>query len=486
MIAVLPVSEARFLRDMTVYVTVFMELLIFAALFILIYILIKVLIVENIHKINKALARITNGNLDVVVDVRTNEEFSSLSDDINSTVETLKHYIDEAAARIDEELEFAKTIQTSALPSVFPPYPNRDEFEIWAEMTPAKEVGGDFYDFYLIGENRLAFIIADVSGKGIPAAMFMMTAKTLIKSLAETGLDADEIFTRANEKLCENNEAGMFVTAWMGILDLNTGIVTFANAGHNPPILRHSDGRTEYIKARSGFILAGMEGTRYRKNELQLTPGDALYLYTDGVTEAADANEMMYGEERLNKLLIELSNVGAEKICKSVKRDVDRFVNGAAQSDDMTMLCLELKSTMQSEEAKVNELTVTAVSENIEKVTDFVEEKLENTDCPLKAKTQLNIAVDEIFGNIVHYAYKNEVGSTTVRAEVTSDAVVLTFIDSGERYNPLESKDPDITLPAEEREIGGLGIYIVKQTMDEVTYEYKDGNNILKIKKCIK
>jgi anti-sigma regulatory factor (Ser/Thr protein kinase) len=141
---------------------------------------------------------------------------------------------------------------------------------------------------------------------------------------------------------------------------------------------------------------------------------------------------------------------------------------------------------MQSEEAKVNELTVTAVSENIEKVTDFVEEKLENTDCPLKAKTQLNIAVDEIFGNIVHYAYKNEVGSTTVRAEVTSDAVVLTFIDSGERYNPLESKDPDITLPAEEREIGGLGIYIVKQTMDEVTYEYKDGNNILKIKKCIK
>lgn len=351
-IAVIPANEALFSRSISVYVTMFMEMLIFAALFILIYILIKRLIVDNIRKINKSLAQITNGNLDVTVDVRTNEEFSSLSDDINSTVAALKHYIDEAAARIDKELEYARAIQLSALPSVFPPYPNRSEFEIWAEMSAAKEVGGDFYDFYLIGDNRLAFIIADVSGKGIPAAMFMMTAKTLIKSLAETGIEVDEIFTKANQKLCENNDTGMFVTAWMGILDLATGVVTFANAGHNPPLVRRSDGSVEYLKSRPGFVLAGMEGIKYSKNELQLYPGSIIYLYTDGITEATDANEQMYGEERLKNILVSLSGFDTKSVCKTVKSDVDRFVADAPQSDDMTMLCLEYKELSESIEKK--------------------------------------------------------------------------------------------------------------------------------------
>ncbi|MGM9938056.1 MAG: SpoIIE family protein phosphatase [Candidatus Ornithomonoglobus sp.] len=351
-IAVTPVSEARFSRNISVYVTVFMEVLIFTSLFILIYILIKYLIVDNIRKINKSLSKITDGDLDVTVDVRTNEEFSSLSDDINSTVATLKHYIAEAAARIDKELEFARAIQLSALPSVFPPYPNHSEFEIWAGMSTAKEVGGDFYDFYLIGDNRLAFIIADVSGKGIPAAMFMMTAKTLIKSLAETGIEVDQIFITANEKLCENNDAGMFVTAWMGILDLATGMVTFANAGHNPPLVRHRDGSVEYFKSPSGFVLAGMEGIQYSKNELQLYPGSMIYLYTDGVTEATDANEQMYGDERLKSILISLSGADTEAVCKAVKSDVDTFVGDAPQFDDMTMLCLEYKGTSGFTEKK--------------------------------------------------------------------------------------------------------------------------------------
>jgi len=340
-IAVLPQKEAVLSRNVSVGITTAMEVIVFAALFLLIYILIKKLIVDNIHRINHSLSEITDGNLDVTVDVRSNEEFSSLSDDINSTVDTLKRYIADAAARIDAELEFARAIQHSSLPSVFPPYPGRKEFELFASMRTAKEVGGDFYDFYLIDDKTLAFLIADVSGKGIPAAMFMMQSKTLLKSCAESGMSVEEVFTQANEKLCEGNDAGMFVTAWMGILDIDTGLVTFANAGHNPPLIRRSDGSCEYLKTRPGFVLAGMESIRYRKNELQLMPGDMLYLYTDGVTEATDAANQLYGEDRLFDLLNKHGELQPQPLCENIITDVDKFTGEAPQFDDITMLCLK-------------------------------------------------------------------------------------------------------------------------------------------------
>ena len=340
-VAVMPLEEAMFSRDISVYITVFMEFVVFGMLFIVVYFLIKKLVVDNMVKINKSLAMITGGNLDTVVNVRTNEEFASLSDDINSTVVTLKHYIAEAAARIDRELEFARSIQHSAIPSVFPPYPGHSEFDIYATMDTAKEVGGDFYDFYFVGENRLGFLIADVSGKGIPAAMFMMTAKTIIKGYAESGKPVDEVFTTANEKLCESNDAGMFVTAWMGVLDTVTGKVEFANAGHNPPLVRHAGGGFEYLRSKPCFILAGMDGIKYRKNEFTLAPGDEIYLYTDGVTEATDSENNLYGEERLLALLNSMGDLSGEEICRAVKADIDAFVGDAPRFDDITMLYLK-------------------------------------------------------------------------------------------------------------------------------------------------
>lgn len=340
-VAVMPLEEAMFSRDISVYITVFMEFVVFGMLFIVVYFLIKKLVVDNMVKINKSLAMITGGNLNTVVNVRTNEEFASLSDDINSTVVTLKHYIAEAAARIDRELEFARSIQHSAIPTVFPPYPGHSEFDIYATMDTAKEVGGDFYDFYFVGENRLGFLIADVSGKGIPAAMFMMTAKTIIKGYAESGKPVDEVFTTANEKLCESNDAGMFVTAWMGVLDTVTGKVEFANAGHNPPLVRHAGGGFEYLRSKPCFILAGMDGIKYRKNEFTLAPGDEIYLYTDGVTEATDSENNLYGEERLLALLNSMGDLSGEEICRAVKADIDAFVGDAPQFDDITMLYLK-------------------------------------------------------------------------------------------------------------------------------------------------
>ena len=339
-VAVMPRSEAALSRNVSVSVTTSMQIVVFAALFIMIFVLVKRLVVNNIYQINESLSAITEGNLDTVVDVRSHVEFEDLSNDINTTVDTLKRYIADAAARIDAELAFAKAIQHSALPSVFPPYPGRNEFDIHAAMFTAKEVGGDFYDFYFVDEDTLAFLIADVSGKGIPAAMFMMQSKTLLKSCAESGMSVEQVLTTANEKLCEGNDAGMFVTAWMGLLNVKAGLVTFANAGHNPPLVRQADGCFQYHKTRAGLVLAGMEGVRYRRFELQLQPGDTLYLYTDGVTEATNAAQELYGEKRLLTLLNKSHATSAQAICEAVKVDVDAFVGEAEQFDDITMLCL--------------------------------------------------------------------------------------------------------------------------------------------------
>ena len=349
-VAVLPQSEAALSRNVAVGVTTAMQIVIFSALFIMIFVLVKKLVVDNILKINGSLAAITDGKLDTVVDVRSHEEFAALSDDINSTVDTLKRYISDAEARIDAELAFAKAIQHSALPSIFPPYPNRKEFAIWACMDTAKEVGGDFYDFYFVDEDTLAFLIADVSGKGIPAAMFMMEAKTLLKSYAESGMGVAEVLTQANNKLCEGNEAGMFVTVWMGCLNTRTGEVTYANAGHNRPVIRHADGSVEMVKSRPGLVLAGMEDIRYRANTVQLKPGDLIYLYTDGVTEATNADNGLYGDNRLLAVLEGNTDADVHAVCANVKTDVDIFVGDAPRFDDITMLAL---TYMPSEEDEV-------------------------------------------------------------------------------------------------------------------------------------
>lgn len=339
-VAVMPQKEAALSRNVAVSVTTTMQIVIFSALFIMIFALVKKLVVNNILKVNGSLAAITEGHLDTVVDVRSHAEFAALSDDINSTVDTLKRYISDAEARIDAELAFAKAIQHSAIPSVFPPYPNRKEFEIWACMYTAKEVGGDFYDFYFVDEDTLAFLIADVSGKGIPAAMFMMQAKTLLKSYAESGMAVAEVLTQANNKLCEGNDTDMFVTVWMGYLNTKTGEVTYANAGHNPPLIRHADGSVAYIKSRPGLVLAGMEGIRYRANTVQLKPGDLIYLYTDGVTEATNAENGLYGEKRMLTVLEGNADADVHTVCANVKTDVDTFVGDAPQFDDITMLAL--------------------------------------------------------------------------------------------------------------------------------------------------
>lgn len=469
----LPKDDAYFSRNISTYIGVFMQIVVFATLFFLIYILIKKIIVDNIHKINDSLGKIANGNLDTKVDVRVNEEFSSLSDDINITVSKLKDYIADAETRVAKELEFAKAIQFSSLPSVFPPFPNHKDFDIFADMRTAKEVGGDFYDFYFVGENKLLILVADVSGKGIPAAMFMMTAKTLIKSLAETGIAIDEIMTEANQKLCEMNETGMFVTVWAGIIDLSNGKLNYVSAGHNPPLIKHQAGDFEYLKGRSGLVLAGMEGIKYRPMETQLLPNDKIFLYTDGVTEATNSSNELYGEDRLKNYLNSRDNYDVHDTCKDLLVDIDKFVGKAPQFDDITMLMFSL-----NEINNYNELTLAPTVESIPRVTEFVENWMLRTKIDNKTVRKVNVIVDEIYSNIANYS-----GSMWARVHYTRDTehMYLTFVDNGVSYNPLEAQAPDITLSAEEREIGGLGIMMVKKMASNISYEYADNQNILKI-----
>ena len=481
-IAAMPMTEVVVMRDASMLLSSFMQVLIFAVLFLILYFLIKKIIINNLYVINAKLGQISGGDLNVTVDVRTNQEFASLSDDINLTVATLKRYIAEAAARIDKELEYAKQIQLSALPTNFP---TGEEYNVYAQMIAAKEVGGDFYDFYKLNDNTVAVLVADVSGKGIPAAMFMMTAKTIIKDLAESGLPVNEVFTKANEKLCENNESGMFVTAWMGIVDVTTGKMQFANAGHNPPLIKRASGAFEYLKIRPGFVLAGMEGVRYRAGELTLGVGDRLFLYTDGVPEATNADNQLYGEDRLLAFMNKNLDLEAVELLPTLKTNIDEFVDGAPQFDDITMLIFDFKPSKGAE--RVIKKVFPAKVEVLSDVLDFVEKNLQEHQCLTKTKTAICVAIEEVFVNIARYAYGEAEGNVVFSIGFEEESRVITFrmTDKGVAFDPLKRADPDITLPAEKREIGGLGIFITKKTMDLVTYVYENGENILTMTKKI-
>ena len=284
-----------------------------------------------------------------VPQIRTGDEVEQLADAFRKMEEDMLAYIRSFMAvtaekeRIGAELNVATQIQADMLPRIFPAFPARTEFDIYATMDPAKEVGGDFYDFFLVDDDHLAVVVADVSGKGVPAALFMVIAKTLIKNHAQNRETPAEVFTHTNAQLCEGNDAGLFVTAWMAVLEISTGKLIYVNAGHNPPLLQRAGGSYEWLKSRPGFVLAGMEGMRYRENEMELNPGDRLFLYTDGVTEATDANKELYGDDRLQAALDRQGNVPVRQLLTGIKESIDAFVGDAEQFDDITMLGLEYR-----------------------------------------------------------------------------------------------------------------------------------------------
>ena len=293
---------------------------------------------------------ITNTDHFSDLDVHTKDELENLA----VTMKDMEHDLNEYEAnltkiiaekeRIGTELALATAIQAAMLPHIFPPFPDRKEFDVYAIMEPAREVGGDFYDFFLIDSDHLCLVIADVSGKGIPAALFMMISKTILQSCAMLGQSTADILRKTNEALCSKNQVDMFVTTWVGILEISTGRLIAANAGHEYPILKHADGVFEVIKDKHGFVIGGMAESKYKEYELDLKPGDKIFLYTDGVPEASDTDGQMYGIDRLVSALNSDPEKPVDELIKNVRSSVRTFVKDAEQFDDITMLCLEYKA----------------------------------------------------------------------------------------------------------------------------------------------
>ncbi len=415
------------------------------------------------------------------IEMKTGDEIESLSLSFNYMLEELEDYIHNLAKitaekeRIGAELDVARHIQASMLPCIFPAFPERHEFDIYATMTPAKEVGGDFYDFFLVDDDHLALVIADVSGKGVPAALFMMISKTLIKSATQNGLSPKEVLEKVNNQLCESNEAEMFVTVWLGIMEISTGKMKCANAGHEFPAIMHSGGDWELYKDRHGFVLAGMENSKYKEYEIDLKEGDRIFVYTDGVAEATDINNNLYGTDRMIDALNRAKDKRCDELLKYLHEDIDTFVGEADQFDDITMLTLEITSPQYE---KV--LNVVPTSDKTGEVTEFIESILSENDFPFKTIAQVNVAVDEIFSNIVLYSGAS---MATVKCLVENGEVIVEFSDNGKPYDPTATPDPDTSLSAEDRDVGGLGIFMVKKTMDDISYSYKNKKNILTIRK---
>jgi len=293
-----------------------------------------------------------SGVLETIDVVESGDELQTMTESFNRMVGDIHLYMSNLETvtadreRIATELDVATKIQTSMLPCIFPAFPHRNEFDLYASMTPAKEVGGDFYDFFFIDENTLAVVMADVSGKGIPAALFMVVAKTLIKSSAlSIGVSKkkpEEVFETVNNKLCENNDANMFVTAFMGYLDIPSGSFKYVNAGHNPPIIRKKDGKYDFLKIKPAFVLAGMENIKYKEDETTLGTGDVICLYTDGVTEAMNMENELFSDPRLIEKANQYTECSVKEFIGKIKEEVDTFANGAEQADDITMLALKV------------------------------------------------------------------------------------------------------------------------------------------------
>ncbi len=305
------------------------------------------LVAQRIDKTNEALGCITSGGLDARVEGKGTREFRSLASGINDTVEALQGWITEAESRMDSELSAARAIQESALPRTFPPFPDIPKFDVYATMDAAREVGGDFYDFFRVGDGgpdsgKLAFLVADVSGKGIPAALLMMKAKALVRSELEDGLGLSQAVESVNAALTDGNDACMFVTMWVGVLDYGTGQVEYVNAGHNPPLLWQEGAGWRWLRSLSGLPLGLLDGCSYEVFSLDCRNGDKFLLYTDGVTEAKNVDGELYGEERLKAAANACGEEHPEAFVGSVHNDVVSFAQGAKQFDDITILALEI------------------------------------------------------------------------------------------------------------------------------------------------
>jgi len=470
------------------------------------WLLMSRLVTRPVHSLaNQVVTRGASGDLDTPVSVSSHDEIGMLAGAFNEMTVALKGSISQRVAALAEqermgtELSVAHDIQAAILPHTFPAFPDREDFDVYACMYPQREIGGDFYDFFLIDDNTLAVVIADVSGKGVPAALFMMSARTLIHNTLRSNVPPERALEIVNDALCDNNDSAMFVTAFIACLDLTSGLVRYANAGHNPPIvIRRATGAgsadpVTWLEVTAGFVLGGVPDLTFASGQLQLCPGDALLLYTDGVTEALNPENDLYGEQRLIRAVTATRDLRVIEQCEAIRADVNAFVRGAEPADDLTMLLVRYDGPAETPATALRELIVPADTDQLDAVQDFVSETLRSNACPDVICNQVLVAVEELFVNIVSYSSDElrDEGSTnpvdvSIRCGIAGQAAVVELADAGKPFNPLtDAPVPNTSASVEERPIGGLGIFMARSLMTTMDYQFVDGRNVVTMTKEI-
>lgn len=386
--------------------------------------------------------------------------------------------------RMQDELNVGRDIQMSMLRQDFPVYADRKEFDLSATILPAREVGGDFYDFFFVDQDRLCLCIGDVSGKGVPAALFMAVGKTLIKSRGSSDNSPASIMTYVNDALCEGNESCMFITLFLAFLNVKTGELVYTNAGHNPPNIRKNSGEVTRLAERHGPVAGAVEGLAFKESCIKLEEGDALVLFTDGVTEAMDPNEALFEEHRLESLLASQAFADSQSLNQAIMTSVKDFEQDAGQADDITILSLIFNGDPDAGRGKHLDTALTNDLEQMSSFQDAFEAFAEQAGLSLAVQSQVAMVFDELLNNTISYGYHDDDEHTIdIQVDVYPSYLSVVIRDDGIPFNPFSLDAPDTTLSIEEREIGGLGVHLVRNVMDDVSYERKVNQNVLTLMK---
>jgi sigma-B regulation protein RsbU (phosphoserine phosphatase) len=441
-----------------------------------------------IAELTEMTRRIAGGDLHQAIDIRSKNELGALAASFNEMTrrlnESIEHLKETTAAkeRIQSELDIAHDMQMSMVPKVFPPFPERSEFDVYATLVPAREVGGDLYDFFFIDDEHLCFAVADVSGKGVPAALFMAATKALFRAIAGKGRTPGEVLALLNNEICRDNESCMFVTLFCGILDVRSGQLDYSNAGHNLPYRLRADG-VEPLENIGRQALGIVEQTVYESGRITLAPGEALLVYSDGVTEAMDASQAFYSEQRLESFLAGHLDADPCRIAGNLVASVRSFAGKAPQSDDITVLALRYFG-VADDMKEVLEIRLANRHSELDRFNEALSEFSARHGLSAKVTHDLLLALEEILTNVISYGFRDErEHEISVRLRAEPGEVSVEVEDDGHPFNPLEAPEADTTLPLEERQIGGLGIFLVRKLVSGVEYRRQGDRNLLAFRK---
>ena len=412
--------------------------------------------------------------------LRLHESFETMQKSLVLQIEETKS-ANEEKGRIESELNIARDIQMSMLPKIFPPFPDRNDLEVFAQQKPAKEVGGDLYDFY-IRDEKLFFCIGDVSGKGVPASLVMAVIRTLFRTISFREAQPDRIMFGMNNAIADNNESNMFVTIFLGVLDLPSGRLRYCNAGHNSPLLK-GEQRIGLLPCTPNVPIGVMPDYKFVHQETSIDLNTCIFLYTDGLTEAENIAHEQFEEQRMIDVAQEAFSHPKDMIEEMFKA-VHQFVGNAEQSDDLTMLAIQYTKPMENDVKLQRSITLPNDIEEVPQLAAFVDEVCEIVGYDMSTTMSLNLALEEAVVNVMSYAYPlGTVGNVNIEAVANERRLKFIISDWGKPFDPTAEKEVDTTLSAEERPIGGLGIHLVRQIMDSINYERIDGKNVLTLRK---